>query len=735
MADKGRKGEPAKDSDPDETASLLDQPALKYNSTGHPNSSSSSAPVLPPSKPSLRPPYIRQISGIAGGDPYSGSNPSSPRRLPSASPHRPASPASMTLQVPERGKLKPKAKSYWAYYVPALEWIPQYQAKYLPGDIAAGLTLASFQIPISMSYATSLAHVSTVSGLYGLVVPTFVYALMGTVPNMVVGPEAAISLVVGQAVSPYIHNEKITPDVVSGLMAGSGGAVLLIGGLLRFGFLDSVLSRALLRGFISAVGVVMVIEQLPNELGLVEKMHSEIGTHSSIPAKLGFLFKHAGEAHSLTTAFAFTAMFTIILFRLFKGKTMHKWRKIIFVPEILIVVIASTVITNIFDLDENGLDVVGQIKPGRVSVKFPLNAQNWDTFKSTFSAAFFCAILGFFESTIASKSLGAAANLSISTNRELVALGVANMMGSLVCALPSFGGYGRSKINALSGARTQFSGFVLCGVTVLSIAFLMPYFYYLPKCVLSAVISVVGLSLIEEAPKDIKFYWQIGGYQDLFTLFLTLISTIFLSVESGIAIGVGFSLIRVIHHATRPRIQILGRVPGTNIFENADRLQPEHLEEIEGCLIVKIPEPLTFANTGDLRNRLRRFEHYGTMRVHPSYPRIRQEEMTRHLIIDLHGMTQCDSSAVQILLEIVSSYVTDRHIPVLLTRMPQSKSIRKRFELAGITELVTKRKTTAPSIATITSISTIIADDVFFKSVDEALKFIDNDPEVIDARV
>ncbi|KAF5103600.1 hypothetical protein DV451_001340 [Geotrichum candidum] len=409
---------------------------------------------------------------------------------------------------------------------------------------------------------------------------------------------------------------------------------------------------------------------------------------------------------------------------------MRKYPKIIFVPEILLVVILSTIITNILDLDESGLAVVGQIKPGKVTISFPVTPMTWDVFKSTFGTSFFCAILGFFESTIAAKSLGAAANLSISTNRELVALGACNIMGSLVCALPSFGGYGRSKINALSGATTQVSGLVLSCVTMLSIAFLMPYFYYLPKCVLSAVISVVGLSLIEEAPKDIKFYWQIGGYEDLFTLFLTLFCTIFFSVESGIAIGVGFSVVRLIHHATRPRIQILGRVPGTNIFENADRMR---LEEIEGCLIVKIPEPLTFANSGDLRNRLRRFEVYGTMRVHPSYPRIRQEEMTRHLIIDLHGMTECDSAAVQILLEIVESYVEQRKIPVLLTRVPQRKSIRKRFRLAGIRDLVTKRPVVGASGAATAAaagsakgdVDNLSLEDIYFGSIDEALTFID----------
>lgn len=663
-----------------------------------------------------RPPYIRQISGFS----ETFNSPSIYPVSPLLGPNTPSfsslddqvSVSNLNLQplLPKRGKLKPKMKSYWAYYIPALEWIPRYKKKYLLGDISAGLTIASFQIPVSMSYATSLAHVPIVCGLYGLVIPPLVYGLMGSTPHMVVGPEAALSLVVGQAVSQFgTAAHKVPAATVSGIMSGAAGGVLLCAGLLRFGFLESVLSRALLRGFISAVGFVMVIDQLPAELGIAHLLNTEIGAHATTWEKLVFISTHFHKTHALTALVAFTAMFVIISFRLFKAKVSHTFKKIIFVPEILIVVIASTVLTDFFNWDLQGLTVVGEIQPGSVHVHFPITPGNWHVFKQTFSASFVCAVLGFFESTIASKSLGAATNTSVSTNRELVALGVTNFVGSLFNALPSFGGYGRSKINMLSGARTNLASFVLALVTILSIMFAMPYFYYLPKCVLSAVISVIGLSLIEEAPNDIMFYWRIGGYEDLFTMYLTLICTVFWSVETGIALGVGFSLVRVIRHATRSRIQILGRIPGTNQFENADSLPPERMEEIEGCFIVKIPEPLTFANTGDLRNRLRRLEVYGSMRVHPSFPRIRQEEMTRYVIFDLHGMTECDASAMQILLEIVSSYTVDRGIPVLFARVPNKKRGRRMFELSGIGDLVTKP-----------------AQGEYFESIEDALRFIDS---------
>lgn len=648
--------------------------------------------------PTPESPYLRHIQSLDN----SGSGlPGSPR---------PSTP----VQIPEHGSLKPNGKSYWSYYIPAMAWIPHYQWKFLAGDVVAGVTLASFQIPVSMSYANSLANVPTVSGLYGLVVPPLIYALLGSVPQMVVGPEAAISLVVGQAVSPYLvdtrpdnhRNLSLDPEEVAGLIAGTGGAVLLIGGLLRFGFLDSVLSRALLRGFISAVGLTMIIDQLPAQLGLTELMHRVTGTHPTSMGKLVFVVEYWREAHAPTTKVALTAFAAIMALRITKRKYSSKVRALHFLPEILLVVIVSTCLSDYFDLHHRaGLDIVGDIKPGRVKFELPITPARWLDFKTNFSASFFAAILGFFESTIAAKSLGSQYDINISTNRELVALGMVNLMGSLVSALPSFGGYARSKVNAASGAKTQMAGVVLSCVTMLSIAFLMPYFYFLPNCILSSIISVVGFSLLEEAPADIKFYWKICGYQDLATLFATMLFTLLWSVQTGIAVGVGMSLMRVIHHATRPRIQILGRVPGTNDFRNADEV-PDLLEAIEGCLIVKIPEPLTFVNTGDLRNRLRRLEFYGTMRIHPSYPRILDKQMFRYLILDMQGMTECDASAVQTLHELVFDYV-NRGIRVIFVRMPMDRTIRDRFEKSGITDMV-KRSGAA-----------------YFETIDSAIRYVD----------
>lgn len=200
-------------------------------------------------------------------------------------------------------------------------------------------------------------------------------------------------------------------------------------------------------------------------------------------------------------------------------------------------------------------------------------------------------------------------------------------------------------------------------------------------------ISVVAYSLLEEIPPDVLFFLRIRGFSELLLMSLIFLSTIFWNLKIGIAVGIGLSLLRVIHHATRPRIQILGRVPGTvDRFENAERM-PSQLEFFEGCLIVKIPEPLTFANTGSLRARLRRLENYGTGKAHPALPPVRRKEHNKNIIFDVHGVTSLDGAGAQVLKDIVEGYVT-QGVKVLFCRAPpEGTRVWQLLEASGVVEL------------------------------------------------
>ncbi|KAL8673264.1 MAG: hypothetical protein Q9168_002302 [Polycauliona sp. 1 TL-2023] len=596
-----------------------------------------------------------------------------------------------------------KRRMYLVYYFPFLQWITQYRWAFLQGDLIAALTMASFYIPMSLSYASNLGHIPPINGLYSFVFNPLLYALLGSCPQMVVGPEAAGSLLLGAVVKASIntgHSGEEDNDMnarIAGVVTGIAGAVIFIAGLTRLGFLDSVLSRPFLRGFISAIGFVIFVDQLVPEMGLdhVAKVVGGV-SHGSSLDKVIFLIQNVDKAHHLTCAVAFGSFAVIMVCRELKRRLQPRIPSIAYVPDRFIIVVLSAILTGVFRWDKKGLEILGDVKSSTGSpfaFRFPFIPSHMQHVREAMSTSFLIALLGFFESSVAAKSLGGGERkkdglqgMSLSANRELVALGVANIVGGCFMALPAFGGYGRSKVNVSTGGRTPMSSVFLSIITIICILFLLPYFYYLPKAVLSSMISVVAYSLIEEAPHDITFFLHIRAYPELFLMSLIFLSTVFYSLSLGIALGIGLSLLSVVRHATKPRIQILGKVPGSHDqFENAET-SPNQVEFVDGCLIVKIPEPLTFANTGDLKGRLRRLELYGTTTAHPALPRVRNPEHNSNIIFDIHGVTGLDGSGTQVLSEIVESYVS-RGVRVFFCRCPKEGStIWRLFEKSGIVD-------------------------------------------------
>lgn len=211
---------------------------------------------------------------------------------------------------------------YLAYYIPFVNWVIQYKWAYLKGDVIAALTMASFYIPMSLSYASNLGHIPPINGLYSFVFNPLIYAFLGTCPQMVVGPEAAGSLLVGSVVRDSVDaghsgdDDGMMHARIAGVVTGMAGAIIFIAGLTRLGFLDSVLSRPFLRGFISAIGFVILVDQLIPEMGLTQRA-KEVGgiSHGSSLNKLIFLFSNLESAHSLTCGVAFGSFAIIMVCR------------------------------------------------------------------------------------------------------------------------------------------------------------------------------------------------------------------------------------------------------------------------------------------------------------------------------------------------------------------------------------------------------------------------------------
>ena len=633
------------------------------------------------------------------------------------------------------------------YYIPCYNWISEYQTSYLLHDIMAGLTLASYQIPLSMSFATALAHVPTASGLLGLSIGPIVYMFMGSVPQMIVGPEAAVSMIIGQTIEKVVkHNPDFDSVDILCVMTFISGIILFVFGILRFGFLDNVLCGTLLRGFITAIGLSMILNSIISILGLnplLSKLPKDVHVHSAIE-KLLFLINNYSSYHKLTALIGGTSFFILIFLGMIKRKLVNKnYRSASFFPEILFVIVLFTIFSYVFDFKGKEIEVIGRVTLSDFKFRNPLSTHNRTLYSQLFPVSFVCAILGFFETSTAGKSLSSMLEMPVSSNRELVSLGTVGTTVSFFGALPSFGGYARSKLNATIGARSPVSGCVM-GLTTLFITFrCLNYIYYLPLCVLNAVIATVGYKMIQETPKELKFHIRTKGWNEIVTFFVTLAASLYYSIEIGVAMGCFYSLMRVLKHSTQSRVQILARVAGTDTFVNPEfddtpstqffkfpkklvvpgykefRRQSmigerdetvnisdsqnvsdvsmnrdqnvsidvfPQLEDREGCLVVKIAEPLTFFNANDMKGRLKRIELYRSTREHPgSKQKINQ--VLKHIVFDLHGMTSIDSSASQIMYDIVDHY-QKRGVNVFFTRLFKSSHLIERLRNAGIEKLL-----------------------------------------------
>ena len=480
------------------------------------------------------------------------------------------------------------------YYIPVVGWLPTYRLEQLQYDLVAGLTVATLIIPQSLSYAQALVNVPPVLGLYSAFVTQFIYAILGTSKQLAVGPEALVSILVGSCIKEFTQWRDDNPASASTFLEDSIGydptmppitpfdpyvniqptalLCLLVGlftfllGFFRLGFLDSVLSRALLRGFVLAVACVVMIDMTPTLLGLkipegqcmdntetygIRMVQALSPTDNPDPESpfqtLYDILAHLGDSHFLTTCLSIASILFLLGMKLIKTKYPQK-KTLQLIPEILVLVVTSTFLTWACRWDCQGVAILNMKEgslPKDVKV-YPMPTAG--KIKHLLLSAILISVIGFVESIVVAKTYAGKHRYGVSPNRELVAMGVGNIVSSLFGGFPSYGSLGRSAVNDAAGAQTQLAGFVTGLVVFMTALWFLPLFQYLPKAVCSSIIVVAALKLIEL--EEVYFLVKLFAWQDLGLLLLTFTSTIFISIETGTLLSVGVSLLLVVKHTT-----------------------------------------------------------------------------------------------------------------------------------------------------------------------------------------
>ena len=504
--------------------------------------------------------------------------------------------------------------------IPILEWLPNYNSSRLKGDFIAGVTVSIILIPQGIAYAL-IAGLPPIYGLYCALVPQLVYAIFGSSRQVAIGPVAMDSLIVATGVSTLALAGSDSYIAIAILLAFMVGSIQFLLGVFRLGFIVNFLSKPVISGFTSAVALTIGINQFRNLFG-VDFIQSD-----QIQYVLEDIWFNIIDFNSHTTVIGLTSVGVIILLRKINKK----------IPNALLVVVVGILTIRYFEDYFFDVAIVKDIPSGLPSFSFP--EIDISQMKELLPFALTLVMVGYLETISIGKSLEAKQDeYKLRPNQELIALGLSNIIGSWFKAYPSTSSFSRSAINQESGATTGMASLVSVVMVLLTLLFLTPLFYHLPKTVLAAIIIVAVFGLVNI--KEAIFLWKSNNL-DFWLLIITFFSTLFFGIEYGIMIGVGLSLIILIFRTSRPYVAELGKVPDSDFYRNKERFNEVILDD--EVLVFRFDAQLFYANASYFIETLE----------------LMVEEKGSHLkliVLDAESINRVDSTGVEMLKERIRFY-------------------------------------------------------------------------------
>ncbi len=501
-------------------------------------------------------------------------------------------------------------------FLPILDWLPHYKKANLQGDLSAGLTVGVMLIPQGMAYAM-IAGLPPIYGLYASTIPLIIYAILGTSRQLAVGPVAMVSLLTAAGIGTLAEGGTETYIMLAIALALFVGVIQFLLGAFRLGFLVNFLSHPVISGFTSAAALIIGLSQLKHLLGV------NIPRSHHVHKILLNAIEQFGAVNWFTLAVGIGGILLIIgIKRLNKA-----------IPGPLLAVIFGILVVYALGLVDKGVAIVGTVPEGLPSFVVPRFSA--EDFSALLPIALTIALVSFMESIAVAKAIQAKhKDYKVSPNQELIGLGAANIVGSLFQSYPTTGGFSRTAVNDQAGAKTGLAAMISAVLIGLTLLFLTPLFYYLPKAILASVIMVAVFGLIDY--KEAKHLWHTDRV-DFWMLMATFAGTLSLGIEQGILIGVALSLGVVIFRTTLPHFAVLGRIPGEDHYKNINRF--DNLEQREDILIMRFDARLYFANVNFFKETIEAEVE-------------RRKDRLQLFILDANSINSVDSSGIHALEEI-----------------------------------------------------------------------------------
>ena len=469
-------------------------------------------------------------------------------------------------------------------FFPFLQRLANYNKTKFVKDLVAGLTVGVLLIPQGMAYAM-IAGLPPVYGLYASIFPLLIYMFLGTSKNLAIGPVAMDSLLVAAGLGALAITGIENYIAMAIFLAFMVGAIQLILGVCRMGFLVSFLSKPVISGFTSAAALIIIFSQLKHLLG------ADIQKNNIFHQLLLNAFEKISETNMYDFAIGLLGILIIV--------GLKKWSKKI--PAILVVVVLGILAVYFLNLEEYGVKIVGSIPTALPRYQIPnINIENA---VSIWPIALTLALVGYLEAISIGKALQEKDGVeTIDANQELIALGTSNIVGSFFQSYPVTASFSRSSINNDSGVKTTFGAFFAVVLVVLTLLFLTPLFYYLPNAILASIIMVSVFGLIDVYYA--KTLW-VKRRDEFVVLLITFLVTLFVGIPEGILLGVLFSLLLMVYRTSNPHFAVLGNIEGSDYYKNVIRFGDEVIVR-DDLLIVRFDAQLYFGNAGFFRKELLR---------------------------------------------------------------------------------------------------------------------------------
>uniref|UniRef100_A0A5B6ZXI6 Putative sulfate transporter 1.3-like n=1 Tax=Davidia involucrata TaxID=16924 RepID=A0A5B6ZXI6_DAVIN len=536
---------------------------------------------------------------------------------------------------------------------PILEWGRDYNLSKFKGDLIAGLTIASLCIPQDIGYA-NLANLSPQYGLYSSFVPPLIYAFMGSSRDIAIGPVAVVSLFLGTLLQHEIDpiKNKLDYQRLAFTATFFAGITQVTLGFFRLGFLIDFLSHAAIVGFMAGAAITIALQQLKFLLGIkvftkktdiISVMHSVWGT-----------VDHGWNWQTVVIGISFLAF---LLFAKYIGK---KNRKLFWVPAIapLTSVIISTFFVYITHAEKHGVQIVNHIEKG-------INPSSVD--KIFFSGGYLvkgfkigvvAGMIALTEAIAIGRTFAAMKDYQLDGNKEMVALGTMNVIGSMTSCYVATGSFSRSAVNFMAGCNTAVSNIVMSCVVLLTLELITPLFKYTPKAIVASIIISAVVGLVDF--NAVILIWKIDKL-DFIACMGAFFGVVFVTVEIGLLIAVCISFAKILLQVIRPRTAILGKLPRTTVYRNIQ--QYPDATKVPGVLIVRVDSAIYFINSNYIKERILRWLTDEEEELkETNQPRI------QYLIVEMSPVTDIDTSGI-IALEELNKNLQKRDVQLVLANL------------------------------------------------------------------